>query len=329
MHGVKRTKDDATAKAKTTEKIKQYQGLLQQINERKAGKQHDRSTLEICSRLVTVNPESYTTWNFRRNTLLDMFEGVEGSTMEEPAIKKLLEKELALVEQCVRRNPKSYWVWNQRVWATEQLQQRGGGCDWSRELALTEQMLKWDARNFHCWCYRRFVTSKLAAVMGQEGDLVLAKDELEFARKKIEENFSNYSAWHHRSKLLPVVFVDKEALRTALDDEFKFVQNAFFTEPSDQSAWIYHQWLVATYPGTPDQRHLMLQREVKRVDEVLQLADSTEERKWPRIATVRLLQALNGPEMAERISCLLHDLEQEDPRHAGYYRDQRAKATCD
>ena len=105
---------------------------------------------------------------------------------------------------------------------------------------------------------------------------VSAKEEFEFTSNKIKENFSNYSSWHYRSKLLPKIYpagpgdterIEEQALLKGTQSrkrllrtnycqllqkvvlffsslEFQLVQNAFFTDPNDQSAWFYHRWLL-------------------------------------------------------------------------------------
>ncbi len=70
------------------------------------------------------------------------------------------------------------------------------------------------------------------------------KAELEFTMQKIDQNFSNYSAWHQRSTLIPTLFESAQDLRQALQNELEIVQQAFYTEPKDQSAWIYYRWLL-------------------------------------------------------------------------------------
>lgn len=85
-------------------------------------------------------------------------------------------------------------------------------------------------------------------------------DEFDFSTEKIVENFSNYSAFHHRSifiKLLPSVQQFCSTISIPSDNscfkefeniishEFSIIENAIFTEPDDQSAWWYHQFLLS------------------------------------------------------------------------------------
>ncbi|CAJ0602192.1 unnamed protein product [Cylicocyclus nassatus] len=84
------------------------------------------------------------------------------------------------------------------------------------------------------------VVAKLAK-LGQD-------EELEFSNKLIGENFSNYSAWHYIVVLLQKM-QNSKAGEYKLDEdtvaaELKKVTLAFFTDPEDQSAWVYSRWLL-------------------------------------------------------------------------------------
>ena len=111
------------------------------------------------------------------------------------------------------------------------------------EIELCTVYLKSDERNFHCWDYRRFVVKHFTSLENN------AEKELEFSFDKIK-NISNYSAWHYRSKLLPIVHpssissigVDESERR----EELQLVENAVYTDPADSSAWFYFRWLLSS-----------------------------------------------------------------------------------
>lgn len=95
----------------------------------------------------------------------------------------------------------------------------------------------------------------------------LLRSEWDFTRSKVESNFSNGSAFHYRSKLLPLVLEsnlreehaddeedadddEMEADRYSLKidmarEELDLIRSAVFTEPDDQTSWWYHRFVVA------------------------------------------------------------------------------------
>jgi geranylgeranyl transferase type-2 subunit alpha len=97
--------------------------------------------------------------------------------------------------------------------------------------------------------------------------------ELKYTTKKIEANFSNFSAWHQRTKILGKLWKEMEGEQGEKErrkmkeagmpvslcchskswvradcqrpaPEFELVTQALWTDPADQSGWLYHRWLI-------------------------------------------------------------------------------------
>ncbi|XP_042700873.2 geranylgeranyl transferase type-2 subunit alpha isoform X1 [Chrysemys picta bellii] len=241
MHGrlkVKTTEEQAEAKRLEREKkLRQYVAATTAIFEKRKTGQLDKEALELTNQILGVNPDFATLWNFRREILLRL--EPEGSPEE---MQLLCRGELSFLESCLRVNPKSYGTWHHRCWVMEHIPHP----DWARELELCAKFLEIDERNFHCWDYRRFVVQRAQ---------VSAADELHFTDRLITRNFSNYSSWHYRSRLLPRLHPDPRQpgrpTEAVLLKELELVQNAFFTDPNDQSAWFYHRWLLGRAEPEP------------------------------------------------------------------------------
>mmetsp|Transcript_8134 Transcript_8134/g.9763 ORF Transcript_8134/g.9763 Transcript_8134/m.9763 type:complete len:144 (+) Transcript_8134:413-844(+) len=82
------------------------------------------------------------------------------------------------------------------------------------ELKLCSKMLAQDERNFHCWSYRNqqvhlyckeieLRLKSAEASMGAKNWFL--QQECDMAMSIIKRNFSNYSAWHYRGKLLSFI----------------------------------------------------------------------------------------------------------------------------
>ena len=147
----------------------------------------------------------------------------------------------------------------------------------------------------------------------------------------------------------------------ALEAEFALAQEAFFTDPEDQSAYIYHCWLLshslahwtasrgtpaeasaASVPPAGPTAHLplcdpaanrvqpqvldaTLDREARAAEELLRVEPDRGRCKWPLLTLARLRElqaALQGDDSRrEQARRIYAELEEVDPLRAGYYRD--------
>ncbi|CAM9380964.1 unnamed protein product [Phaeothamnion confervicola] len=207
---------------------------------KRKAKASDPDAMDLLAKVIRLNPDSYSLWNYRREAVLSLLSQIgDEQPANGAAVAGIYQTELSLAAAAIRRNPKSYATWHHRRWALERGLEAVGGADaLDRELELCTQLLELDARNFHCWRHRKWAVRLRG--------LPVAED-FAFTTGKIAQNFSNYSAFHHRSELLPFVAAERgsqEGRWQLLAEELDMAHQAMYTEPADQSAWWYHQFLI-------------------------------------------------------------------------------------
>lgn len=250
---------------------------------------------ELTSRLLNINPEFYTIWNYRRNILtrgifpsrslcmIPLRGNYSRDIFSSPAeINGILSNDLDMTTTALKAHPKVYWIWNHRRWCLENIPDGGNNNDehgwrkasWERELFIVEKMLDADARN--CM-YRHLVQPELIRPSPQS--LHGATDATFLRACPFEDQRS--SSLHQplaRSKLISQTLAHgtrepkssrpygivaslinirpsskvvsccaiTDALLNNTFSEFDLVQNAMYTDPNDQSVWLYHRWLIGS-----------------------------------------------------------------------------------
>lgn len=277
--------------------------------------------------MLEHNPEVYTAWNWRREVVGPLLDEDKGSTCSPSSSSednedkiKLAQAELDLAEKSLRRNPKCYSAWHQRRWIL--LKRPFLRHLLKLELALVDKLLDVDARNFHAWAHRRAVAAE-AGVSPREAE--------EAALRRVEDNFSNYSAWHERSATLLLLEAkdgsESESERekssrpppppvlpaSLLEKEFDLVRQAVFTDPEDQAPWLYHRWLlsqsVARFKSATRKAEASgsdsfgdriaaaealsstLEAETAACEELLEAEPDRSKCKWPLLTLARLSEA--------------------------------------
>ncbi|WFD36413.1 protein geranylgeranyltransferase type II [Malassezia cuniculi] len=347
MHNVRRQKpvpisEEAAAEQRALEQkqLETIQRLEGDVAARRARNDLTDDALDATTMLLACNPEFYSAWNYRREILL--------AILTEDNAKRLISADLELTQRFLRKHPKVYWLWNHRRWCLVTLAQRvpsAALAQWKQELGLVEAMLEIDARNFMGWNYRRWVVEQIAAFRlselnvqsdtpfpevlstdipqeAKEALLALAENELAYSMRKIEENFSNFSAWHQRTKLFGPVWDAKsyseEQRHKEREAEYDTVRQGMYTDPSDQSIWLYHRWLVEQAPTRET-----LEAEIATITE---LSELEPDNKWciQSLAYYKdLMNKLYDVDTKSEVDGLLARLIEVDPLRKGRYNDLR------
>lgn len=171
----------------------------------------------MTSKLLTLNPEYYTIWNYRRLILQHQLNQQLSPGNDAQSRSELILNDLNFLVPLLRKYPKCYWIWKYRLWLLEEASSRLPVADshkfWQHELGLVGKMLSLDSRNFHGWGYRKVVISALESSQSKlnEAAVIFTEDEFKYATRMIESNLSNFSAWHSRSKLIPRLLNERQA----------------------------------------------------------------------------------------------------------------------
>lgn len=310
----------------------------------------------MTSKLLTVNPEYYTIWNYRRKLIQlridqirnrkDLSEGsinkgssrivAEGNPKDEASeanqdqiteILNLIQSDLSFLIPLLRGFPKCYWLWKYRLWllslGTSILPFLTSYTLWEQDLTLVGKMLTLDSRNFHGWGYRRIVIAALEKGQAITEKKSMAEQEFDYTTKMINNNLSNFSAWHNRSKLIPRMLDERQASKKEriemLNAELEMVQRALWADAEDQSLWFYHQALICAFSHqgkyreqsvTPDlSTDERLKYLTKEIENLVDMLDGAEDCKWIYQRLIELCimyreQAGSWAEGVERVKVL-------------------------
>mmetsp|Transcript_1227 Transcript_1227/g.1331 ORF Transcript_1227/g.1331 Transcript_1227/m.1331 type:complete len:352 (-) Transcript_1227:1090-2145(-) len=336
MHGRKRaTRAAVTEEEELKQKAKfaKLRALNKVALDCYKAKDYSKASFDLTSKLLSVNPDAQTLWNFRRLILKNKISELDDAlnkTGKRKQTKSIIDEELELTAECIAKvNPKSYSAWYHRKWIVENFGRiendsgvvSGHEIELSSELALCDKFLALDERNFHCWNYRSFIAKEKA---------LDRTDEIKFTTSLIERNFSNYSAWHKRTQVVNTD--DLQDIRSELD----LVWNAIFTEPADQTCWIYHQWLVLRivkkesiffsdpFPPLSKEAKAIISEQIQMCKDLLELEEVS---KWATFALLYLAKIvkfgeietdlLEDPDLEIGSLCVI--LKEADPMHKHIY----------
>eukprot|EP00005_Dracoamoeba_jomungandri_P007363 CAMPEP_0174265752 /NCGR_PEP_ID=MMETSP0439-20130205/27757_1 /TAXON_ID=0 /ORGANISM="Stereomyxa ramosa, Strain Chinc5" /LENGTH=125 /DNA_ID=CAMNT_0015352369 /DNA_START=233 /DNA_END=610 /DNA_ORIENTATION=+ len=113
-----------------------------------------------------------------------------------------------------------------------------------------------------------------------------------------------------------------EGFSEILKKELEFIQNAIYTSPEDQSAWLYHRWLISQVPDDLLGEILSSELEV-----YLDLLDLEPDSKWTLFGVFFMLEKQQLESTLKQRVEVLEKLKIVDKPHVKYYQHLLNKHT--
>ena len=217
----------------------------------------------LTQRALERNPKAYGAW-FHRKWILQKLRPSLG----------VLQEELALTKQFLSVDERNFHCWNYRRFVVACL---SGSWDGEWTIALvnkpTTTLTPPTTLSTTTLMGTQAVTSNnndhgnITTTQEEEKNIALIpieliQSEFDFTTEKIQQNFSNFSAFHYRSQLLDLCHcksgsdnangedenendTDRSTvLERIMEEEFQLIEDAVCTEPDDQTCWWYHAILL-------------------------------------------------------------------------------------
>ena len=258
FHGVKKkdmkklTEQEMKKNEETLKKLKVIQTKILQI---KAENKYSDKTMDFLIKAAKLMSDYPTIWSIRKK-LMEQY--ITNNKIEDN--HKFLKKDTQQIIPIMKENPKCYLLWYHRIWCLIKIMEieikqniELNKCSLMEEIALCNKFLELDDRNFHVWNYRVNVLTLFHQFFSGQSFQKFIQNELDYTLTKIKKNFSNFSAWHYRAKLIPIYFSHSHILwntQNALDffnEDLELIKKAMYTDPKDQSPWNYHFWIVTNF----------------------------------------------------------------------------------
>ena len=212
-----------------------------------------QSELELCAQFLQLDERNFHCWNYRRFVvaLLGSCGGRSPlGTVQDAAEDSTVKSDVDLFSGS----------WSS--WLNQQSQVSMGA-----QLLPSAITSKPPTQDENCKEAHDF--SKTVIMLPKEEIDEIISNEWNFTSSKIQDNFSNGSAFHYRSKLLPLMLESrlpssqhsvgseknngrpspaaryKVSLVLAREEWENILLNAIFTEPDDQTPWWYHRFIVS------------------------------------------------------------------------------------